>query len=131
MGLVEEASPGIFVLPETAPVGTSLRTYMALDDHTIEVDLTPNRGDCLSLKGLAREVGVLNQLDVVAPDTTPVEPSFEETFPVSIEAPSLCPRYLGRLIRGVDVKAQTPLWMVERLRRGGIQIGRASCRERC
>ena len=121
LGLVEETSPGIFVLPETAPVGTSLRTYMALDDHTIEVDLTPNRGDCLSLKGLAREVGVLNQLDVVAPDTTPVEPSFEETFPVSIEAPSLCPRYLGRLIRGVDVKAQTPLWMVERLRRGGIR----------
>ncbi|MGY4876775.1 phenylalanine--tRNA ligase subunit beta [Vreelandella aquamarina] len=121
LGLVEETSPGIFVLPEAAPVGTSLRTYMALDDHTIEVDLTPNRGDCLSLKGLAREVGVLNQLDVVAPEATPVAPGFEETFPVSIEAPSLCPRYLGRLIRGVDVNAQTPLWMVERLRRGGIR----------
>jgi len=121
LGLVEETSPGIFVLSEDAPSGESLRTYMGLDDHTIEVDLTPNRGDCLSLKGLAREVGVLNQLDVTGPEIAPVAASFDETFPVSIEAPKLCPRYLGRLIRGVDVNAQTPLWMVERLRRSGIR----------
>ncbi|MGM0615271.1 MAG: phenylalanine--tRNA ligase subunit beta, partial [Pseudomonadota bacterium] len=121
LGLVEETSPGIFVLSEDAPTGEPLRTYMGLDDHTIEVDLTPNRGDCLSLKGLAREVGVLNQLDVTGPEIAPVEAGFDETFPVSVEAPTLCPRYLGRLIRGVDVSAQTPLWMVERLRRSGIR----------
>jgi len=121
LGLVEDTSPGIFVLSEDAPIGEALRTYMALDDYTIEVDLTPNRGDCLSLKGLAREVGVLNQLDVTGPEIAPVAAGFDETFPVRVEAPSLCPRYLGRLIHGVDVSAQTPLWMVERLRRSGIR----------
>ncbi|XKF16722.1 phenylalanine--tRNA ligase subunit beta [Halomonas sp. BLK-85] len=119
--LVEDTSSGIFVLSEDAPIGEALRTYMALDDHTIEVDLTPNRGDCLSLKGLAREVGVLNQLDITGPEILPIAPGFDETFPVRVEAPELCPRYIGRLIRGVDVSAQTPLWMVERLRRSGIR----------
>lgn len=121
LGLVEETSLGIFVLSADAPVGERLRTFMALDDQTIEVDLTPNRGDCLSLKGLAREVGVLNQLDVAGPDISPLPASFEETFPIRIEAPELCPRYSGRLIRHLDVSAQTPLWMVERLRRSGIR----------
>ncbi|MEE3215301.1 MAG: phenylalanine--tRNA ligase subunit beta, partial [Pseudomonadota bacterium] len=67
LGLEEGTSEGILVLPEDAPVGTALREYLALDDHTIEVDLTPNRGDCLSVQGLAREVGVLNRLGLTEP----------------------------------------------------------------
>lgn len=121
LGLAEENSPGILVLPADAPVGDDFRAWMGLDDHTVEVDLTPNRGDCLSLKGLAREVGVLNQMTVTSPPCTPVPAGHDETFPVRVEDPERCPRYIGRLIRGVDVSADTPLWMVERLRRGGVR----------
>lgn len=121
LGLVEETSAGILVLPPDAPAGEAFRDFMGLDDHAIEVDLTPNRGDCLSLKGLAREVGVLNRLAVAGPDLTPVVPSHDETFPVRVEDGERCPRYIGRLIKGVDVTADTPLWMAERLRRSGIR----------
>ncbi|MFG6159987.1 phenylalanine--tRNA ligase subunit beta [Halomonas sp. 1390] len=121
LGLAEETSEGILELPADAPVGEDFRGFMGLDDHTIEVDLTPNRGDCLSLKGLAREVGVLNRLAVEGPGLSPVAPVHDETFPVRVEDGERCPRYLGRLIKGVDVTAETPLWMVERLRRSGIR----------
>ncbi|WP_108446463.1 phenylalanine--tRNA ligase subunit beta [Halomonas denitrificans] len=121
LGLEEETSDGILELPADAPVGEDFRAFMGLDDHTIEVDLTPNRGDCLSLKGLAREVGVLNRLAVQGPELAPVAPVHDETFPVRVEDGERCPRYLGRLIKGVDVTAETPLWMVERLRRSGIR----------
>ena len=121
LGLVEETAPGILELPGDAPIGEDFRAWMELDDHTVEVDLTPNRGDCLSLKGLAREVGVLNQLAVTPPVIEPVAARHETIFPVRVEDPQRCPRYIGRLITGVDVTATTPLWMVERLRRGGIR----------
>ncbi|WP_030073165.1 phenylalanine--tRNA ligase subunit beta [Halomonas alkaliantarctica] len=121
LGLAEEVSPGIFVLPASAPVGVNFREYMQLDDMTIEVDLTPNRGDCLSIKGLAREVGVLNRLPVSGPEMATVDASISDTFSVRIEAPEQCPRYLGRIIKDVDVSAETPLWMVERLRRSGVR----------
>ncbi len=121
LGLEEETSPGILELPASAPVGEDFRVWLGLDDHTIEVDLTPNRGDCLSVKGMAREVGVLNRLAVAGPATAPVAATHDETFPVRVEDAEHCPRYLGRLIKGVDVTAETPLWMVERLRRSGIR----------
>lgn len=121
LGMAEETSAGILVLPVDAPVGEDFRAYMGLDDHTIEVDLTPNRGDCLSLQGLAREVGVLNRLAVEGPAESPVADTHQETFPVTVSDPERCPRYLGRLIQGVDVTAATPLWMVERLRRSGLR----------
>ncbi|CAH1044776.1 phenylalanine--tRNA ligase subunit beta [Halomonas sp. TD01] len=121
LGLEEDTSPGILVLPASAPVGISFREYMQLDDMTIEVDLTPNRGDCLSIKGLAREVGVLNRLPVSGPDIAAVDASIDDTFSVRIEAPEQCPRYMGRIIKGVDVSVETPLWMVERLRRSGVR----------
>ncbi len=121
LGLEEDTSPGILVLPESAPVGVDFREFMHLDDMTIEVDLTPNRGDCLSIKGLAREVGVLNRLALSAPEIEPVSAEIDDTFSVSVEAPEKCPRYVGRVIKGVNVKAETPLWMVERLRRSGIR----------
>ena len=121
LGLAEEASPGIFVLPSSAPVGEDFRRYMALDDNTVEVDLTPNRGDCLSLKGLAREVGALNRLAVAVPETTPVVASISTTLSVQVDTPEQCPRYVGRVIQGIDASAPTPLWMVERLRRSGMR----------
>ncbi|ABE59156.1 phenylalanine--tRNA ligase subunit beta [Chromohalobacter israelensis] len=119
--LEEGTSDGIWVLPPTAPVGDGLRDWLALDDHAIEVDLTPNRGDCLSLKGMAREVGVLSRLPLNEPEISVVTPKNQETFPVRVEAPAQCPRYAGRVIRGVDLAAETPLWMTERLRRSGIR----------
>ncbi|WP_416140727.1 phenylalanine--tRNA ligase subunit beta [Halomonas sp. HK25] len=121
LGLEEETSPGILELPASAPVGEDFRAWLGLDDHTIEVDLTPNRGDCLSLKGMAREVGVLNRLPVAGPAIAPVAATHDETFPLRVEDAEHCPRYIGRLIKGVDVTAETPLWMVERLRRSGIR----------
>jgi phenylalanyl-tRNA synthetase beta chain len=121
LGLEEETSPGILVLSSSAPVGIDFREFMHLNDMTIEVDLTPNRGDCLSIKGLAREVGVLNRLSVNGPAIAPVAAEVEDSFPVSIEAPEQCPRYIGRIIKGVNVQAETPLWMVERLRRSGVR----------
>ncbi|MBS9405560.1 phenylalanine--tRNA ligase subunit beta [Halomonas sp. TRM85114] len=121
LGLEEETSLGILELPASASVGESFRDFMGLDDHTIEVDLTPNRGDCLSLKGMAREVGVLNRLPVAGPDIPPVPSTHDHGFPVKVEDGERCPRYVGRLIKGVDITAETPLWMVERLRRSGVR----------
>ncbi|GEN22153.1 phenylalanine--tRNA ligase beta subunit [Halomonas cupida] len=121
LGLEEGTSEGILVLPDEAPVGTCLREYLNLDDHTIEVDLTPNRGDCLSVLGLAREVGVLNRLPLNAPEGLDVAVGHDETFPVRVEDAERCPRYIGRVIKGVDISAETPTWMVEHLRRSGIR----------
>ncbi|GHE19633.1 phenylalanine--tRNA ligase subunit beta [Halomonas urumqiensis] len=121
LGLEEETSAGILELPATAPVGEDFRAWMGLDDATIEVDLTPNRGDCLSVKGMAREVGVLNRLPVNGPGVAPVAATHDQTFPVRVEDAERCPRYIGRLIKGVNLAAETPLWMVERLRRSGIR----------
>lgn len=116
-----EDSDGIWELPEDAPTGTDLREYLQLNDETIEVDLTPNRSDCLGVAGIAREVGVLNRCAVQGPEITPVSQQIEESLPVSLLAESACPRYVGRIIRNIDIKAQTPLWMQERLRRSGLR----------
>ncbi len=101
--------------------GTDIRELLGLDDQVIEVDLTPNRGDCLSLSGVAREVGVINKAAVREVEFTPAAVSSESIFPVSVENSEGCPRYLGRVIEGVDPAAETPLWMQERLRRGGLR----------
>ena len=118
---LSDSSDGIMELSSDAPVGTCLREYLDLDDVTIDVDLTANRGDCLGIKGLAREVGVLNSLAVSPVAIAPVTPSIDDTLAISIEAGEACPRYLGRVIKGINLNAQTPLWMVEKLRRCGIR----------
>ncbi|HJE29102.1 MAG TPA: phenylalanine--tRNA ligase subunit beta, partial [Pseudomonas nitrititolerans] len=112
---------GLFELPADAPVGQSVREYLGLDDAIIEVDLTPNRGDCLSIAGLAREVGANYAAAVSRPVIEPVAATHDETRPVELLAPAACPRYLGRVIRNVDLSRPTPLWMVERLRRSDIR----------
>lgn len=112
---------GIMELAADAPVGADLREYLNLDDSIIEVDLTPNRSDCLSLAGLAREVGVLTQTPVNVPEVAAVAATASETFPVELINSDACPRYLGRVIKGIDPTATTPLWMVEKLRRSGVR----------
>lgn len=112
---------GLMELAEDAPVGGDLRGYLGLDDASIEIGLTPNRGDCLSIAGLAREVGAIYAAEVLPVDVAPVAATHDEVRPVEVLAPKACPRYLGRVIRGVDLSRPTPLWMVERLRRSDIR----------
>lgn len=114
-------SDGLWEFPVDAPVGTDLYEYLLLNDRIIEVDLTPNRGDCLSVRGIAREVAVLNQLAVTDQPGEAIEAVIEDVIEVNIVAPQACPRYVGRVIRNIDPTAQTPLWLQEKLRRSGLR----------
>ncbi|WP_281545321.1 phenylalanine--tRNA ligase subunit beta [Grimontia sp. SpTr1] len=118
---IDVESNGIMELPADAVIGTDFREFLKLNDVTIDVDLTANRADCLSIKGLAREVGVLNRAEVCQPAFEKVTPAIDDKISVAIEAPAACPRYLGRVVRNVNVKAATPLWIQEKLRRSGIR----------
>ena len=120
IGLADD-SDGIMELASDAPLGQCVREYLDLNDVTIDVDLTANRGDCLGLKGLAREVGVLNSLEVTEPTITVAVPTIDDVITINIEANEACPRYLGRVIKGINPNATTPLWMVEKLRRCGTR----------
>lgn len=120
LGLAE-SSDGLMELPEDAPVGQDIRVYLNLNDCIIDVDLTPNRGDCLSVAGLAREVGVLNKCSVNVPAIQPVAADVDNVIMIDVQAPQACPRYLARVIKNINVTAPTPLWMIEKLRRGGIR----------
>ncbi|MDD5580040.1 MAG: phenylalanine--tRNA ligase subunit beta [Methylobacter sp.] len=120
LGLAADAD-GLLELPPDAPVGRDIRDYLSLNDAIIEVDLTPNRADCISVEGIAREVAILNQMSWSATQFDKIEVSFQDAIAVSVEATKACPRYLGRVIRGVNPKAETPLWMQERLRRSGLR----------
>ncbi len=120
LGLAEDAK-GLFELPGDAEPGRDLREYMKLNDVAIELGLTPNRGDCLSIAGIAREVGALNRMSLQAPGESPAAVAHEDTFPIRVDAPAASPRYLGRVIRNIDPAADTPLWMRERLRRSGVR----------
>ncbi|WP_061012143.1 phenylalanine--tRNA ligase subunit beta [Photobacterium leiognathi] len=118
---IDVESDGIMELAEDAVLGTDFREFLGLDDVTIDVDLTANRADCLSIAGLAREVGVLNRAEVTEPQFEIVAPTAADTISIDVKAPAACPRYLGRIIRNVNVQAETPLWMQEKLRRCGTR----------
>ncbi len=120
VGLAEH-SEGLLALPEEAPIGADLRDYLSLDDHVIDIDLTPNRGDCLSVLGVAREVAALNSMPLAQPDYAELSATHDEQLEVRIDVPDACSRYVGRVIKSVNPDAQTPQWMVERLRRSGIR----------
>ena len=120
LGLAEK-SDGLLELAADAPIGTDLRAYLQLDDNAIELGITPNRADCLSIAGLARETGVLNGMPVTAPACDPVPPAIDDVLPVAIEAGDDCARYVGRIIRNVDPTRPAPLWLTERLRRCGVR----------
>ncbi|HAS8247346.1 TPA: phenylalanine--tRNA ligase subunit beta [Vibrio vulnificus] len=118
---IDVESDGIMELASDAPIGMDFRDFLALNDVTVDVDLTSNRADCFSIRGMAREVGVLNRADVTEPSVAPVTPSIDDTVAIDVKAPAACPRYLGRVVKNVNVQAKTPLWMQEKLRRCGIR----------
>ena len=112
---------GLMELPVDAPVGMDVRGYLQLDDVIVDLDLTPNRSDCLGMIGLARETGVINGLDVKPLTVLPVPPTHDQTFSVALAAGAACPRFAGRVIKGIRLDAETPLWMQEKLRRCDIR----------
>lgn len=118
---ISEENDGLLELAADAPVGEDIRQYLSLDDASIEIGLTPNRGDCLSIAGLARDVSALYDTPVTRPVVPAVAAAHDEVRPVEVSAPAACPRYLGRVIRNVDLSKPTPLWMVERLRRSDVR----------
>jgi phenylalanyl-tRNA synthetase beta chain len=120
LGLGEE-SDGILGLPDDAPAGMPLTEYLGLPDRVFDLDLTPNRGDCFSVLGVARDVAALTGSPLKPPDVAPVPASIDDTLPVEIPLPEGCPSFAGRLIRNIDPTARSPLWLVERLRRSGLR----------
>jgi phenylalanyl-tRNA synthetase beta chain len=120
LGLGDD-SDGIIALPDDAPTGAALTEYLALPDAVIDLDLTPNRGDCFSVLGIARDVAALTATDMKAADVEPVFPTIDDTHPVELDAPEGCPRFAGRVIRNIDLSARSPVWMTERLRRAGLR----------
>ncbi|MUH95010.1 phenylalanine--tRNA ligase subunit beta [Aliivibrio fischeri] len=118
---IDVESEGILELPEGTTLGADVRDILELNDVAIDVDLTANRADCFSIRGLAREVGVLNRADVTEPTIEAVATSIEDAVSIEVKATEACPRYLGRVIKNVNAKAETPIWMQEKLRRCGIR----------
>ena len=120
LGIDADAS-GLLELPDDAPVGAPLADYLGLPDASIEIKLTPNRADCFSVRGIAFDVAAAVGSEVAAFDVPPVPAAIEASLPVALDAGADAPRYLGRVIEGVDATAPTPLWMAERLRRSGVR----------
>lgn len=118
LGLSQDHA-GLMILPEHAPVGTDVRDMLALDDAVFTLKMTPNRADCLSILGVAREVAALTGCDMTAPAFEPVPVTLQDRLPVNVQAPDLCGRFAGRVIRGVNAKAATPDWIKTRLERAG------------
>ncbi len=120
LGLLD-ISEGIIELPADAPLGENLRQYLSLDDTLIELNITPNRGDCLSIAGIAREVAALNQSQIHAPELFPIVEKINDTQKVSIESTEGCGHYIGRIIKNIQLDAKAPLWLTDRVKRCGTR----------
>lgn len=120
LGLSEKGD-GLLQLPHDAPVGVNIWEYLKLTDFVIDVAITPNRGDCLSMMGMAKEISALTETSLHIPNIPTIKPAINDTLPIKIEMPAECPRYVGRIIRDVKADTSSPMWMQERLRRGGIR----------
>lgn len=118
---MEEQSAGILELPSNAPLGLDIQTYLQLDDFVFEFDLTPNRGDCLSVLGIARELAAIEGLPFVSASIPNVPEQHSSKISITLSEPERCSRYVGRIIRGINPLAETPIWMRERLRRSGLR----------
>lgn len=118
---LSESSDGIMILPDDAPVGQDIREYLELDDHILELKITPNRGDCLSVLGLARDLAVLTSTPLNDIVVTPVKATVGDQFPIEILATADCPHYVGRMIKNIDVSKPSPRWLIEKLRRSGVR----------
>ncbi|MDO7208475.1 phenylalanine--tRNA ligase subunit beta [Acinetobacter nosocomialis] len=117
---LEDKIDGLLELPADAPVGLNIREYLKLDDNVIDISITPNRGDCFSIRGIAREIAVINQLQMNEPEIKSVDATITDEKKVVISTEG-APRYLGRVIKNVNVKAATPEWMEQALARSGIR----------
>jgi phenylalanyl-tRNA synthetase beta chain len=120
LGLGEE-SDGIMSLAQDAVTGASLVEYLKLPDAIIDLDLTPNRGDCFSVLGIARDIAALTGAVLKDAAVTPVAATIDDIHSVELVEPAGCPRFAGRAIRGIDPTAKSPVWMTERLRRAGLR----------
>lgn len=120
LGMADK-SQGLMELPEDAPIGKDLKGYLDLNDKIFELKVTPNRGDCLSIAGIAREVKAITQCDIHYPEIKNIPAEDDFKLPLKISSPEACPRYLGRVIKDLNLKKTTPLWMREKLRRSNIR----------
>ncbi len=120
IGLGDEAD-GIVELPQEASVGQPLAEFLDLPDNTFDLDLTPNRGDCFSVLGIARDVAAMTATAMKDPAVTPIKASIEDEHPVDLVFPEGCPRFAGRVIRNINANADSPVWLKERLRRSGLR----------
>ena len=120
LGLSEQRD-GLMELPADAAVGQSLVDYLDLEDTVIDVDLTPDRGDCLSIRGIARDVCARNDMPLQPHEIDTVAAQHEQTWPVAVQGTSACVRYVGRVITELDLTRESPVWLRERLRRGGVR----------
>lgn len=112
---------GIIELPQDAPIGQDLRQYLNLDDHIIEISVTPNRADCFGIAGIARDISAVNNIVMTEVVVDKVIPTIDDVISIKVEAPEANPRYLGRVVKGINFNVQTPNWMQEKLRRCGIR----------
>ena len=117
---LSDTSEGIIELPADAPVGVDLRGYLDLDDEILELNVTPNRGDAMSVLGIAREVAALTRSAIRMPRPKNAM-ALQDTFPVKLVAPAGCPKFTCRIVRGIDNSKPSPAWLRERLRRAGLR----------
>ncbi len=117
---IADSSEGLLTIPEHVQVGADVKAALGLNDVVLDFDVTPNRADCLSMVGMAREVGVLTETAVTAIEHQSTPHSHDDVFSITLKAGHACPRYAGCIIKHVDVQAKTPDWMVEKLHRAGI-----------
>ncbi|MDB0282145.1 phenylalanine--tRNA ligase subunit beta [Acinetobacter seifertii] len=117
---LEDKIDGLLELPDDAAVGVNIREYLKLDDNVIDISITPNRGDCFSIRGIAREIAVINQLQMNEPEIKSVDATITDEKKVVISTDG-APRYLGRVVKNVNIKAATPEWMEQALARSGIR----------
>jgi len=120
LGLSEEAS-GLMELPMDAPLGQSLSDYLSLDDVIIDIDLTPNRADCFSVRGVARDLAVVNQIEFNELSIQPLKADIDTKVEIDLQAPQACGKYCGRIITGVNNQISSPIWLQEALRKSGLR----------
>ena len=120
LGLAQ-TSEGILELPQDAPIAADVRDYLQLNDVCIDIDLTPNRGDCASVLGIAREVAAINNMPLHKEMVAHVKATIKDTLPITLSASKGCARYVGRIIKGINTNISSPVWLTEKLRRSGIR----------
>ncbi len=120
LGLATEAT-GLLELPSDAPIGQDIRQYLDLNDHALTLKLTPNRADCLSILGIARDVAAITSAPITLPVFKSVAIESAKSQTVTVRVSEACPAYYGRVIEAVNAQAKTPDWMIRNLERSGVR----------